>query len=97
MEMADRDTGLAPHEDTATLADRRRPGRVDFQNPNLIDLLRKPGDAPLPAEPEPAVPDAEFDEMDEGDVLAPSRGLFLGMMLGAGLWVAGGVTAWLLL
>ncbi len=35
----------APGSDEAHLLDRRRSGRLDYDNPNLIDMLRRP-DAP---------------------------------------------------
>ena len=91
--MADKDIDLVPRSGVDTLADRRRLGRVDYENPHLLRLLRVPGDAPLPDEPaeEPVIPEAD------GDSLAPARGILLGMLIGSGMWIAGGLITWLVL
>lgn len=64
-------------ETTQTVADRRRPGRVDDVSPELIPLLRKPtADTPI-----------EFDE-DEVDQTAAIRGVFFGVLISAPIWAA---------
>ena len=93
--MAEIDTGNGSPGATATLTDRRRRGRVDYQNPHLIALLRQPGEDVQPAEPivqattQPAVAEVS------PDTLAPARGVFLGILLGACLWVVGALAMWL--
>ena len=49
------------------------------------DVLRRAGSAETPG-----------DVYGEVDPLAPARGLLLGTLLGAGLWIVIGVTIWLL-
>jgi hypothetical protein len=76
--------------DTGTLTDRRRPGRVDFQNPHLVGLLRDSDRVPpaeLPAE-------TEFDADEDEDPLRPARGILLGMVIASGMWMAGAVALW---
>ena len=93
--MADKVADLVPRSGIDTLADRRRLGRVDYQNPHLIDLLRGRGEAPPPGEPAEAPADAGADE--DPDSPAPARGIVLGMLIGSGLWIAGGLITWLVL
>ena len=92
--------GSAPQaiagEDGATaalapsLVERRRPGRVDYANPALIELLRaRAGDGTehnLIAGPSE---DAESD-------LAPAKGVLIGVVLGLSMWSAGGLLFWLM-
>jgi hypothetical protein len=93
MDMVDLDRNTEAPVTTAPLVERRRAGRVDYQNPHLIELLRKPGtELPL-AEPADELVTAEEDV----DPLAPGRGLFLGVLIGTGMWIAGGLTFWWLL
>ena len=68
----------------ASLTDRRRPGRVEYTDKALIALLRDPA-----AE---VVDDAL--EIDDGDALAPSRGVLFGLLIGLGMWCAIGLTIW---
>jgi hypothetical protein len=93
--MADKVADLVPRSGTDTLADRRRLGRVDYQNPHLLNLLRGPAEAPPPAEPEEAPVDAGAEE--DPDSPAPVRGIALGVLIGSGIWIAGGLITWLVL
>jgi hypothetical protein len=93
--MADKVADLVPQSGTDTLADRRRLGRVDYQNPHLIELLRAPGEAPLPAEPVEIPADADADA--DPDSPAAARGIIMGMLIGSSIWIAGGLITWLVL
>ena len=72
------------------LVERRRPGRVDYANPALIELLRaRAGDGTehnLIAGP---------NENAESD-LAPAKGVLIGVVLGLSMWSAGGLLFWLM-
>ena len=68
-------------------ADRRRPGRTDFANPALIELLRAPV----------GKLDAAEASRDREDDLAPVRGIRNGVLLSVPLWSAIAAMAWLLL
>ena len=58
---------------------------TDRRCPEHADVLRHAGSAETPG-----------DVYGEVDPLAPARGLLLGTLLGAGLWIVIGVTIWLL-
>lgn len=60
------------------VADRRRPGRLAYVNPELVTLLREPVDA---------LDEAESAE-DWAD-RAPSRGIMIGMGLSSVIWLVG--------
>jgi hypothetical protein len=72
------------------LVERRRPGRVNYDNPALIELLRaRAGDGTehkLIAGP---IDDAESD-------LTPAKGLLIGVVLGLSVWSASGLFFWLM-
>ena len=59
----------------AAVKDRRRPGRLDDVNAELIPILRG------------AEPTIEF-ELDEVDQTAALRGLVAGLIFSAPIWVA---------
>lgn len=82
--------------DTGTLTDRRRPGRVDFQNPHLVGLLRDADRVPLPAEPAEEPADSGFDAYEDEDPLRPARGVLLGIVIASGMWGAGALAVWML-
>jgi hypothetical protein len=68
----------------ATLTDRRRPGRADYENAHLIALLRdQPTIAAPPTAEVYAVPQARW-----ADDLAPARGVIIGVSIGAAMWAA---------
>jgi hypothetical protein len=54
------------------------------------ELLRRVGIHAAP--PEPIAASVEFDVKP----MAPARGILLGCMLGAAMWLLGGLTIWLL-
>lgn len=60
---------------TASVKDRRRPGRLDDVNAELIPILRG------------VEPPIEF-ELDEIDQTAALRGLVAGVLFSAPIWVA---------
>lgn len=60
---------------TAAVKDRRRPGRLDDVNAELIPILRG------------AEPPVEF-ELDEIDQTAALRGLVAGVLFSAPIWIA---------
>lgn len=69
------------------VADRRRPGRLQINNPHLIALLRRR-----------SAPDVTLDQADlastiepfsdeaETDSLSAARGTVFGVMIGASMW-----------
>ena len=84
-----------PGEDGATAAlapsllERRRPGRVAYANPALIELLRAPaGDA---TEHDFVVCPTEAADSD----LSPAKGILIGVALGLIMWSAGSLFLWL--
>lgn len=94
--MAENDLGGVSSPEDSTLTDRRRPGRVDYQNAHLVDLLRRAGsgaEAPEAAD-NLAAPPADSDT--DVDALAPARGVLLGSLIGAIAWIAIGLAIWLL-
>ena len=64
-----------------TAMDRRRPGRVDYQDAQLLALLR---DQPTITNPATAEVDA-YPEVVAND-LSPARGILLGLPIGAAMW-----------
>jgi hypothetical protein len=68
-----------------TLTDRRRPGRVDFENARLIALLRGRS---LIIDTAKADVDAAPKALPAVDDLAPSRGIAIGVSIGAAMWAA---------
>jgi hypothetical protein len=65
------------------LADRRRPGRVDYQHEQLLALLRDQPTKTNPAPAEAAVPRVRWT-----DDLSPARGILVGVPIGAAIWAA---------
>jgi hypothetical protein len=64
----------------ATLTDRRRSGRRDYQNAHLIALLRGQSLSIEPAKAEAAW------RTQSGDDLAPARAVVVGVSIGAAMW-----------
>lgn len=79
--------------DTGTLTDRRRPGRVDYQNQHLVELLRDSDRVPPPELAEQPA-DSEFDAYEDEDPLRPARGILLGMLIASSMWIAGALALW---
>jgi hypothetical protein len=77
----------------ATLADRRRPGRADYENTHLIALLR---DQPTIAPPTTAEVDA-VPKVRWIDDLSTARGILIGAPIGAAIWAMILVAIWLFL
>ncbi len=82
--------------DTGTLTDRRRPGRVDYENPHLVELLRDSDRVPPPGEPAEELVGSGIDAYEDEDPLRPARGILLGIAIASGLWGAGGLAVWML-
>ena len=61
----------------ATLSDRRRPWRVDYQDAQLTALLR--GE---PTNTNPAIPN-----LPPADDLSPARGILIGLPIGGAMWM----------
>jgi len=76
--------------ETVVLTDRRRPGRVDYQNPHLLPLLRHGSGSD---EELPELDASFFAEHSErgGDSLSAARGILIGCAISASLWVAAGL------
>lgn len=71
--------------DAPTLADtveRRRPGRREYANPNLIALLRRQQNDARPKVDAPADDLRAVAERDERDDLAPAHGILLSAVIG---------------
>jgi len=87
--MVDATTEAKSASDTATIQDRRRPGRANYQNLHLISLLRgrsmtdaKTADA----EAAPTLP--PVDTQDDEDNLDASRGILNAAAISAAMWAA---------
>ena len=67
-----------------TLADRRRPRRVDYQDAQLVALLRGEPIDTIPATAEvDAVPNVR-----RTDDLSPARGILIAVPIGTAMWAA---------
>ena len=73
----------------ATLTDRRRPGRVDYQDAQLIALLRDQPTKTNPASAEDAVPKVRWT-----DDLSPARGILIAVPIGAAVWAVIVLAIW---
>ena len=78
------DDRLSPAD--AILTDRRRPGRTDYENANLIAVLRDPSLITKPATTE--VDAAAAPQALSVDDLAPARGILTGLLVGVAMWAA---------
>jgi len=74
-------------------ADRPRPGRIDYTNPQLIRLLRE---ASRPGSPAVRANSA-IRPRGEADALAAARGIATGTLMGAMAWAGFLMGLWLLL
>jgi hypothetical protein len=90
---------LPERSSTQTATDRRRPGRVETDNPHLIALFRNPWSAtPTPVdEAADRIAPAMSDDVEDDDPLASARGILSGLLIGITMWAAIGVGAWYLL
>jgi hypothetical protein len=92
--MVARHVGAVSSSEAASRTDRRRPACADTEHPYPVDLLPHVGseaqDSGAANQSMAAPAEADIDE------LAPARGLLLGVLLGAGAWIAIGLTIWLL-
>jgi hypothetical protein len=94
--MVDRIVNERPPLDIVRLNDRRRPGRVDYQSPDLIHLLR--GETHGGTVPDRLAADlAELETGVEEDSLTAARGVGTGMLICALIWTIAGLGLWLLL
>jgi hypothetical protein len=90
--------------ETALPEERRRPGRQEFHDPELIKLLRTDFDTPLSDVPIPDNSNAPLSTdvpvPDDSDGLAAAKGILLSIGAGAVSWVmlvGGGWWLWRLL
>jgi hypothetical protein len=97
----------APVTDPLTVADRRRPERLERVNPALLQLLRGPAQSVdiLPREPgqpvdtllsEPAK-SVDIDPDEDCDPLATGRGIVVGLLFSVPLWSIIGLAIWLII
>jgi hypothetical protein len=71
-----------------TLANRRRQGRMDYQNTHLIALLRGQS---LDIDPAEAEANPKALSVDD---LAPARGITLGVSIGTAMWAGIALAVW---
>ncbi len=80
------------------LTDRRRPGRVEYNNQHVIAMMRDPTALDPATLADVSVPfDNSGDESDESDNLAPARGILTGLLLALPFWALIGAGAWFFL
>jgi hypothetical protein len=77
-----------------TAADRRRPGRVDYHNNELIGLLRDPAAKPAGLPAEALSVGAGCDASDD-DSLAAAKGIATAVVLSLGCWTAIAAGIWM--
>lgn len=83
---------------TDTVIERRRPGRVEYSDPQLIKLLRGSTRLDPVTSVDICVPFENLGtESDDRDNLAPAKGILTGLVLALPLWALIGAGAWLLL
>ena len=73
-----------------TLPDRRRPGRVDYQNPHLIALLRQegrqnPSDSGESKDTDAEIPGVVRSDYDHDD-LGAAYGIGASILIGIAIW-----------
>lgn len=100
------EAAISADADRAVKVDRRRPGRVQYTNPTLIALLRRPKSSDVPASvladadadaddiARVDVPGPEWEQEDDSDDFAPSRGIMLGLLISAPFWAAIAALCW---
>ena len=71
--------------------DGRWPDRVEYMSPHQIELLRRPPSGLVEAGP------ADGRDDDTDDDFGLTRGLAIGILIGAHMWGAIGLIVWLLL
>ena len=76
------------------VGDRRRPGRVQYQNNELIGLLRDPATAPVDS-PAEALPIAAGYDAADDDSLSAVKGIATAVILSLGCWSAIGAGIWM--
>jgi hypothetical protein len=89
------DSVLKPRSspDTSSAArERRRPGRVAYENNELIELLRDVGSA-TDALPVTAFRDTE--DAPDDDPLRAAKGVATGVLVSLGCWTGIGLAVWL--
>lgn len=81
-----------------TLVERRRPDRVEYDNPHAIAIMRDPTALDPAASADISVPFENLGaESDDNDNLAPARGILTGLLLALPFWALIGAGAWFLL
>jgi len=79
------------------IPDRRRPGRLQHENPHLVELLRRLSNEDKPR-PNTAPGTGLSDRREDGDGndLSAAAGIGLAMVLGSAAWVSCVSVLWLL-
>ena len=95
-----------PVADPSAISDRRRPGRFEWINPALLQLLRGPAQAvdALPPEASLAVytplgestKSNDIAPYEDTDDLAAGRGIVVGLLLSFPIWAIIGFGVWLI-
>jgi hypothetical protein len=84
--------------DSPTFVDRRRPGRVEYSSPQLIEMMRGQTRLDPAASLNTCIP---FENLgiasDDSDNLSAARGILTGVVLALPLWALIGAGAWFLL
>jgi hypothetical protein len=79
-----------------TTPDRRRPGRLDYDNPHLIALLRRQPNADQP--PPNTAPETGFSDLREGhdrNNLSAAAGIAVAVALSSVAWASVALALWL--
>lgn len=80
---------------SAASQDRRRSGRSDHVNPNLVPLLR--GHAVTEDAPASGTESGTAEDPADDDALAPAQGIAIGLALSVPIWAVIGWIIWAVL
>jgi hypothetical protein len=84
--------------DPPTFVERRRPGRVEYSSPQLIEMMRGETRLDPSASLTTCIPFENLGSAsDDGDNLSAARGILTGVLLALPLWALIGAGAWFLL
>jgi hypothetical protein len=80
-----------------TFIERRRPGRLEYNSPQLIEMMRAPTKLDPATSVDISIPLQNLGTEDDGDNLATAKGILTGVVLALPLWALIGAGAWFLL